>query len=101
MTAGGRGVKAAAGMHGVLSTMPRNRRDRPAALNGMSNEGYIDDATVEAFKQRLLTAIEPMTDLQLLELAETIHDTLVRRRDLREQYARCQALWVEAVEVRA
>jgi hypothetical protein len=66
-------------------------RDQP-------NEGYIQDAVVEQFRQRLLTAIQPMTDLQLLELAETIHDTLERRRALRAEYAHTEAVWVSRVD---
>ena len=43
--------------------------------------------TFEALKRRLVDLVEPLSDTQLLDLADGIHDMLRQRRSVRSHHA--------------
>ncbi|MFN7127845.1 MAG: hypothetical protein ACK4OJ_02165 [Brevundimonas sp.] len=48
---------------------------------GLSTDGF------EALKRRLIDLVEPLSDSQLLDLADGIHELLRQRRTLRQHHA--------------
>jgi hypothetical protein len=47
----------------------------------------LSEAGFETLKTRLVDLVEPLSDQQLLELADGIHDTLRQRRRVRQHHA--------------
>ena len=56
-------------------------REDKSFQTGLSHEGF------EALKRQLVDLVEPLTDGQLLELADGIHEMLRRRRMVRQHHA--------------
>ena len=55
-------------------------REDKSFQTGLSEEGF------EALKRQLVDLVEPMTDGQLLELADGIHEMLRQRRAVRQHH---------------
>jgi predicted exporter len=47
----------------------------------------LSDETVETLKRRLMNMVEPLSDHQLLDLADGIHEMLRQRRAVRQHHA--------------
>jgi len=47
----------------------------------------LSDQTVETLKKQLVDLVEPLTDHQLLDLADGIHEMLRQRRAVRQHHA--------------
>lgn len=56
-------------------------REDKSFQTGLSDEGF------EALKRQLVDLVEPLTDGQLLELADGIHEMLRQRRTVRRHHA--------------
>lgn len=56
-------------------------REDKSFQTGLSEEGF------EALKRQLVDLVEPLTDGQLLELADGIHEMLRQRRTVRRHHA--------------
>ncbi len=47
----------------------------------------LSEQALDTLKRRLIDLVEPLSDAQLLELADGIHDMLRQRRTLRQHHA--------------
>jgi len=56
-------------------------RESKSFQNGLSETAF------GTLKRRLVDLVEPLTDAQLLELADGIHDMLRHRRTVRQHHA--------------
>ena len=64
-------------MAGTLEMDPENK----------SFQTGVSDQAFDTLKRRLVDLVEPLSDAQLLELADGIHDMLRQRRTVRQHHA--------------